>query len=112
MQLDRQRLHERGHVSSTSDGRRARPCEGSLDQGITRATVDMTLEAGGCRISSSHVTSQIAFARVILEAAVVWTVIAFTDGVKVDVWPILLISDRQKNLTSGFFGDSPGCAFV
>ena len=53
---------------------------------ITRAAVDMTLEAGRYRMSASYVTSQIAFASVMLEAVVVWTVIVFIDGIKVGVW--------------------------
>jgi hypothetical protein len=51
---------------------------------ITRAAVDM-MEAGRCRMSASHMASQIAFESVMFEAAVVWTVTAFIDGVKVDV---------------------------
>ena len=85
MQLDGECLHERRHASSTSDGRRACFAREASSRDITRVVVHMTLEAGRCCMSASHVASQIAFASVMLEAAVVWTVIAFIDGVKVDV---------------------------
>lgn len=37
-------------------------------------------------MSSNDVTSQIAFASIMLETTVVWTVMASIDGVKVEAW--------------------------
>jgi hypothetical protein len=51
-----------------------------------RALVEMTVEAGGCGMSGSHVTSQIAFSSIMLEATVVWTVMALIDGIGIEAW--------------------------
>jgi len=51
-----------------------------------RAVVEVTLKARGRGMSSSDVTSQIAFASIILEATMVWTVIAFSDCGEVEAW--------------------------
>jgi hypothetical protein len=51
-----------------------------------RAVVEVTVEARGRNMSSSDVTSQIAFASIMLETTVMWTVMASIDGVKVEAW--------------------------
>ena len=51
-----------------------------------RAVVEVTVETRGRNMSSNDVTSQIAFASIMLETTVVWTVMASIDGVKVEAW--------------------------
>jgi hypothetical protein len=51
-----------------------------------RAVVKVTVEARGRSMSSSDVTSQIAFASIMLETTVVWTVMASIDDVKIKAW--------------------------
>jgi hypothetical protein len=51
-----------------------------------RTFVEVTVEAGGCGMSSSDVTSQIAFASIMPEATVARTVMAFIDCVEVEAW--------------------------
>jgi hypothetical protein len=51
-----------------------------------RAFVEMTVEARGCGMSSSDVTSQIAFASIMLEATVARTVMPFIDRAEVEIW--------------------------
>jgi hypothetical protein len=51
-----------------------------------RAVVEVTVEAGGRGMSCSYVTSQIAFASIMLEATVVWTVVALVDGIWIEAW--------------------------
>ena len=51
-----------------------------------RAVVEVTVEAGGRGMSGSHVTSQIAFASIMLEATVMWTVMALIDGIGIEAW--------------------------
>ena len=50
-----------------------------------RTAVEVTVEVRGRSMSSSDVTSQIAFASIMLEATVVWTVMAFISCVEVEV---------------------------
>jgi hypothetical protein len=58
----------------------------SSTRDAARATGEVTVEAGGRGMSGSDVTSQIAFASIMLEATVVRTVMAFMDGVKIEAW--------------------------
>jgi hypothetical protein len=63
-----------------------------------RARMEMTVEAGRRGMSGSDMTSQIAFASIMLEAEVVRTVMAFMDGMEVEArssrfW----IASGQKN---------------
>jgi hypothetical protein len=51
-----------------------------------RAFVEVTVEAGGRDVSGGDVTSQIAFASIMLKARVVWTVMAFMDCAEVEAW--------------------------
>jgi len=50
-----------------------------------RAIVEVTVEARGRDMSCSDMTSQITFASIMLEATVVWTVMAFIDCMEVEV---------------------------
>jgi hypothetical protein len=51
-----------------------------------RAFVEMAVETGGRGMSSSDVTSQIAFASIMLEATVVRTVMALIDCAEIEAW--------------------------
>jgi hypothetical protein len=48
--------------------------------------MEVAVEAGGRGMSTSDVTSQIAFASIMLKARVVWTVMAFMDCAEVEAW--------------------------
>jgi hypothetical protein len=51
-----------------------------------RAFVEVTVEAGGRDVSGGDVTSQIAFASIMLEATAARTVMAFIDCTEVEAW--------------------------
>ena len=51
-----------------------------------RTMTKVTVEAGGRGVSGRDVTSQIAFASIMLEATVVWTVMALIDGIRIETW--------------------------
>jgi hypothetical protein len=82
--LDKRRLSERDDACSTSDVRPAYPCEGSLDRRCCEGVRGGDGGSRRARMSSSDVTSQIAFASVMLEATVARTVMAFVDCAEVE----------------------------
>jgi hypothetical protein len=51
-----------------------------------RAMMEVTVEAGGRDMSGSDVTSQIALASIMLEATLVWTVMALIDDIRIETW--------------------------
>ena len=58
----------------------------ALTRDAARTMMEMAVEAGGRSMSTSDVTSQIAFASIMLKARVVWTVMAFMDCAEVEAW--------------------------
>lgn len=58
----------------------------ALTRDAARTMMEMAVEAGGRGVSGSDVTGQIAFASIMLEATVVWTVMALIDGIGIETW--------------------------
>jgi hypothetical protein len=51
-----------------------------------RTMMKVTVEAGGRGVSGRDMTSQIAFTSIMLEATMVWTVMALIDDIGIGNW--------------------------
>ena len=58
----------------------------ALTRDAARTMMEVAVEAGGRGVSGSDMTSQIALASIMLEATVVWTVMALVDGIRIETW--------------------------